>query len=220
VYFADERSARIHARRRKELLQLLFPSFRAGLDAFLRFRRNSAALRALAEDADIGVLMLDPSGVRARENDFFRELMSSEPERERVRAEAIRAMRGATSLRSSRGSPSRSRPAHTEIRTASGRYRVSATFLSEGGFPESVLTVALVERLGDKPLTGRELGARYLLTRREIETAMLVRHGLPTRQIATELGISLNTARRHVERILDKLDVTNRTAAAAKISGH
>jgi DNA-binding NarL/FixJ family response regulator len=83
-----------------------------------------------------------------------------------------------------------------------------------------VLTVALVERLGDKPLTGRELGARYLLTRREIETAMLVRHGLPTRQIATELGISLNTARRHVERILDKLDVNNRTAAAAKISGH
>jgi PAS domain-containing protein len=103
VYFADERSARIHARRRKELLQLLFPSFRAGLDAFLRFRRNSAALRALAEDADIGVLMLDPSGVRARENDFFRQLMSSQPERERVRAEAKPAMRGATSLPSSRG---------------------------------------------------------------------------------------------------------------------
>jgi DNA-binding NarL/FixJ family response regulator len=46
-----------------------------------------------------------------------------------------------------------------------------------------------------------------------------VRNRLPTRQIATELGISLNTARRHVEKILLKLDVTNRTAAAAKIAG-
>ncbi|MEO6529020.1 MAG: LuxR C-terminal-related transcriptional regulator [Gemmatimonadaceae bacterium] len=108
---------------------------------------------------------------------------------------------------------------NTEVRTATARYRVSATFLSEGGSRESVLAIGLVERLRDKPLTGPELRARFLLTRREIETAMLVRHGLPTRQIATELGISLNTARRHVEKILFKLDVSNRTAAAAKISG-
>ena len=81
------------------------------------------------------------------------------------------------------------------------------------------MAVALVERLAPIPLTGRELRARFLLTRREIETAMLVRHGLPTREIATELGISLNTARRHVEKLLLKLDVSTRTAAAAKISG-
>ena len=82
-----------------------------------------------------------------------------------------------------------------------------------------MLTVALVERLGDRRLTGRELGTRFLLTHREIETAMLVGHGLPTREIATELGISVNTARRHVEKILLKLHVPNRTAAAAKLSG-
>ena len=81
------------------------------------------------------------------------------------------------------------------------------------------MAVARVERLGDKPLTGRELGTRFLLMHREIETAMLVRSGLPTRDIATELGISVTTARRHVEKALLELDVTNHTAAAAKISG-
>ena len=219
VYFTDERSARAHAHHRKQLLRLLFPAFRAGLDAFLSFGHNTAALTALAEDACVGVLILEPSGARARENDFFRQLMSSEPERDRVRVEAMRAMRVAKNLGGSPGAPSPTRPTHTEIRTGTARYRVSATFLADRGVPQSMLPVALVERLGDKPLTGRELGTRYLLTRREIETAMLVRHGLPTRQIASELGISVNTARRHVERILEKLDVTNRTAAAAKISG-
>ena len=219
VYFADERAARARAHRRKQLLRLLFPAFHAGLDAFLRFRHDSAALTALVEDAAIGVLVLGPTGQRTRENEFFRQLMSSEPERDRVRAEAIRAMRGASNLKISNGLPSRSRLANSEVRTAAARYRVSTTFLSGGGFRASTLTVALVERLGDRPLTGRELGARFRLTHREIETAMLVRHGLPTREIATQLGISQNTARRHVEKILLKLDVTNRTAAAAKISG-
>jgi len=219
VYFDSERAARVHAHRRKQLLRLLFPAFRTGLDVFLSFRRNSAALGALVEDAGIGVLVFDPAGVHARENEFFRQLMACEPERDRVRVEVIRVVQGASSLRMSTGLSVRSRPATTEVRTASARYRVSATFLSEAVSREPMLTVALVERVDDRPLTGRELSARFLLTRREIETAMLVRHGLPTREIATELGISLNTARRHVERILSKLDVTNRTAAAAKISG-
>jgi DNA-binding CsgD family transcriptional regulator len=219
VYFADERSAAIAAPRRKQLLRLLYPAFRAGLDVYLSFRHNAAALTALVEDAGIGVVIFEPPDLRARENEFFGQLMSCEPERDRVRVEVIRAVRGASNLRRPSGSSSRSRPTNTEVRTACARYRLSATFLSGHGSRESVLATVLVERLGDRPLTGRELGARFLLTRREIETAMLVRHGLPTRQIAIELGVSLNTARRHVEKILFKLDVTNRTAAAAKISG-
>lgn len=219
VYFSDERAARTRARRRKQLLRLLYPAFRAGLDVFLSFRRNAAALTALVEDADIGVVVFEPNGVHGRENEFFRQLMSCEPERDRVRVEVCRAVRGTKNLRTSSSVPSRSRPAITEVRTGSARYRVSATLLSKECSRNSMLAVALVEPRCDKALTGRELGARFQLTRREIETAMLVRHGMPTRQIATELGISLNTARRHVEKILLKLDVNNRTAAAAKMSG-
>jgi DNA-binding CsgD family transcriptional regulator len=219
VYFADERSARPGAHRRKQLLRLLYPAFRAGLDAFLCLRQNAAALSALAEDAAIGVLMFAPTERRARENDFFRQLMSGEPERDRVRAEVSSTIQGALSLRACGGPASHARRVQTAVRTSSARYRITATFLSDHRTRESIVSIALVERLGDRPLTARELGARFSLTHRELETAMLVRHGLPTREIATELGISLNTARRHVEKILFKLDVPNRTAAAAKISG-
>ena len=219
VYFASEISARTRAHRRKQLLQLLYPAFRAGLDVFLSFRRSSAGLRLLAEEARIGVLLFEVTGLHARENEFFRQLMSVEPERDRVRLEVFRAVQGARSLRTSSGMVSGSRPVNIEVRTGFARYRVSSTFLSEPGTRNPMHAVALVERLGDRPLTGTELGARFLLTRREIETAMLMRHGLPTREIASELGIAVNTARRHVEKILLKLDVTNRTAAAAKIAG-
>jgi DNA-binding NarL/FixJ family response regulator len=219
VYFDHERTARTRAQRRKQLLQLLFPAFRAGLDAYLSFRRNSAALTALVEGAAIGVLIFEATGLRARENEFFRQLMSVEPERDRVRVEVCRAVRGAFDLRIANGLPSQSPQVNSEVRTGAARYRVAATLLWEGVPQEPMMAIALVERLVNRPLTAPELGARFLLTRREIETAMLVRNGLPTRQIATELGISLNTARRHVEKILLKLDVTNRTAAAAKIGG-
>ena len=42
----------------------------------------------------------------------------------------------------------------------------------------------------------------------------------PFRQIAEELVISENTARNHVSRILDKLDLTRRSEAAAFAAQH
>jgi DNA-binding NarL/FixJ family response regulator len=79
--------------------------------------------------------------------------------------------------------------------------------------------VALVDRVEGKPIGASEMAARFSLTKREIETALLVRNGLSTRQIAATLGTSVNTARRHTESILWKLGVHNRTAVAAKLSG-
>lgn len=219
VYFSSERSARPKAHGRKQLLRLLFPAFRAGLETFVCLRRNAAALSALADDAAIGVVVLEPSGQPARENDWLRRLMSREPERDRVRKEIARAIRNAARLRACSDGACRTARAHTDIRTGSARYRVSATFLTDPARPDAPLSIALVERLDEGVPSERELGVRFSLTRREIEVAMLVPRGLSSREIATALGISPNTARRHVERILQKLDVRNRTAAAAKISG-
>jgi DNA-binding CsgD family transcriptional regulator len=219
VYFSDEGAARSRAHRRKQLLRLLFPAFRAGLETFLCFRRNAAALTALADDAAIGVLVFDPVGQHARENDYLQELMSREPERDRVRAEMRRAIRGSAHLRACSDLASSHPQAHIDVRTGAARYRVSATFLSDHGRLGSPLTIALVERLDPVHPSGQELGAQFSLTPREIEVAMLLPRGLSSREIATALGISLNTARRHVERLLLKLNVRNRTAAAAKISG-
>jgi DNA-binding CsgD family transcriptional regulator len=82
-----------------------------------------------------------------------------------------------------------------------------------------VKAIALVEKVEGRSVDASELAARFSLTHREIETAQLLRSGLSSRQIAADLGISVNTVRRHIESVLLKLDVHTRTAAAAKLSG-
>ena len=52
-----------------------------------------------------------------------------------------------------------------------------------------------------------------VLTSREVEVLDLVAQGLSNKDIASALGIALETAKVHVKNILFKLGVTDRTAA-------
>jgi len=58
------------------------------------------------------------------------------------------------------------------------------------------------------------------LSDREKEVLVLVARGLTNRQIGEELVISENTARNHVSRILDKLELARRSEAAAFAAQH
>jgi DNA-binding NarL/FixJ family response regulator len=68
--------------------------------------------------------------------------------------------------------------------------------------------------------TSRERGAATslpkALTPREMEVLSRLALGETNRQIAEELHISLSTVKRHLERILSKLGVSDRTQAAVK----
>ena len=55
----------------------------------------------------------------------------------------------------------------------------------------------------------------YSLTARELEVLRLVASGCANQEIAAALFISVPTAKRHLTTILGKLQVDNRTAAAA-----
>lgn len=57
--------------------------------------------------------------------------------------------------------------------------------------------------------------AAPVLSRREREVLMLLAEGLSNKEIARQLGISLDTAKFHVGRVIDKLDATGRTDAVA-----
>lgn len=60
------------------------------------------------------------------------------------------------------------------------------------------------------------------LTPRQVRVLMMLSEGLPTRQIASDLGVTEETVKAHVSDILQKLDVESRTQAvieAAKIAG-
>ena len=55
--------------------------------------------------------------------------------------------------------------------------------------------------------------SRSTLTARELEILEMLAKGLTNKQIGTALGISGNTARNHVNNILEKLEVCDRTEA-------
>jgi DNA-binding CsgD family transcriptional regulator/pimeloyl-ACP methyl ester carboxylesterase len=79
-------------------------------------------------------------------------------------------------------------------------------FLDEIGFPGTT-------RVGQSaPPDG--------LSTRELEVLRLLAAGKGNQQIADELVISLNTARKHVANILDKTGTTNRTEAAGYARDH
>ena len=54
------------------------------------------------------------------------------------------------------------------------------------------------------------------LTPRELEVLRLMQLGRTNRQVAEELYISQGTAKRHVENIIAKLEVSDRTQAVVK----
>lgn len=77
------------------------------------------------------------------------------------------------------------------------------------------LTMRLVERLREMPASGAGLRpVRSTLTSREWEVLDLICAGVGTRAIAADLGLSVETVRSHVKRILRKLGAHSREEAA------
>ena len=57
--------------------------------------------------------------------------------------------------------------------------------------------------------------SKWDLTRRENEVLEVLRTGASDKEIASALGVSRSTASKHVENILKKMKVPNRTAAVS-----
>ena len=54
------------------------------------------------------------------------------------------------------------------------------------------------------------------LTAREVEVLQLLAAGAPNRAIAQQLVVSLETVKKHLSHLFDKLGVANRTQAVAR----
>jgi DNA-binding NarL/FixJ family response regulator len=74
---------------------------------------------------------------------------------------------------------------------------------------------AVAETVGRTRTVGR-VGPLETLTPRELEVLGLMKLGCTNRQIAQELVISLGTAKNHVEHIIAKLGVSDRTQAVVR----
>jgi DNA-binding NarL/FixJ family response regulator len=93
----------------------------------------------------------------------------------------------------------------------------------EGDTPlDSGLAMELLRRLGEEAPAHRtaegaaEATLPNPLTPREIEVLGLLASGRTNRRIAEELHLSLSTVKRHLEHIIKKLKVSDRTQAAVK----
>ena len=94
-----------------------------------------------------------------------------------------------------------------EAATLAAAWRAEAVVLGMVPWLERLDEVATA--IGSTPAEPGPLSAR------ELEVAALVARGLTNRQIAGELYLSERTAQNHVQHILTKLGVANRTQIAA-----
>jgi LuxR family maltose regulon positive regulatory protein len=97
------------------------------------------------------------------------------------------------------------RPTH-----GSDRIRTRALALLEAFVPTANLVPASTR---DAPSASQLVEP---LSEREVEVLRLVAAGRPNREIASELFVTLDTVKKHVTHILGKLEVANRTEAAAR----
>ncbi|MBI3791434.1 MAG: hypothetical protein HY275_11230 [Gemmatimonadetes bacterium] len=65
--------------------------------------------------------------------------------------------------------------------------------------------------------TPEALIRRYRLTPRQAEVALEVAFGGRNRDVATRMGLSVHTVRRHVERILKKLGISSRGSILSRM---
>jgi DNA-binding CsgD family transcriptional regulator len=81
------------------------------------------------------------------------------------------------------------------------------------------LAVARKAMLQDGPVFPpcEAIQARFTLTPREAEVALLLAEGLDNQRIAELLSISPHTARRHTERVLRGLGIASRAAVAVTL---
>jgi DNA-binding CsgD family transcriptional regulator len=200
------------------LLTAFVPALKAGVEALTRLDAHRTALDNLHEP----LLIVDENGRELHRNRTLTRLLDPDAERERVLGEARFLARRLGTL----GFPvpgfqnqTPFAPGIREVHTQHGHYRLRGTVVAPGLFAASgVVMIAVETRQAAPALPPPEtLRARYGLTRREAEVALLLAEGLSNDEIADRLFISTHTARHHTENVLAKLALPSRKGLALKL---
>ena len=102
--------------------------------------------------------------------------------------------------------------------------RLNFTSLERGAIPDRYVQILQLlaphfVTLYRRAAARRARGAHSLVSPRELEILSLVGAGRTNKEIARELWLSPHTVRSHLENVFEKLEVTNRTAAVARVFG-
>lgn len=188
-------------------------------------RTRDAALAAAIDTAEDGVRVTDRFGGVLHENRRLRDFVEQDTEGGML----VRGLRDAwhsviersrTNSSSGRMHADDMRPVEIRLRTGSATYRVRATPVREVSNRAigDVLIVLWIRRNPHLQFVDPTKRVRYGLTAREWRVALLISAGSATREIGESLGISVHTARRHIESVLRKLAIHSRAAVRDRLA--
>jgi DNA-binding NarL/FixJ family response regulator len=171
------------------------------------------------------VCVAEGSGRILFQNTAFRDFVRSGPHVRALRAAINDARSVALSrLKAVAGTrPSTAQVASfaTDTHTVPSRFHVRCTVVRRTADARRLReTVVIWVRtpLSQRPAVS-ELRTAYGLTEREAHVGILIESGARTREIASALGISVHTARRHSEAVLRKLNVRSRLEVRSRLRG-
>jgi DNA-binding CsgD family transcriptional regulator len=193
------------------MMQLLVPSFLAGVGMVAETERWRSSLGAALDAADAAAWVFTPTAdVLSHRNESARLLMARDAQRCAVEAAVTRLARElGQSVDCKKTGRSSALPvdATSCVRTPTAAYSIRGCRVAAGRLAPGPSILVVVRRTTPAPPDAAELQARHGLTRRELEVAELVWGGFATAEVAIRLGISIHTARRHMERLYRKLGV-------------
>lgn len=190
------------AEREIALLEIAYPALHAGVLTHLRLTRHRAHLLQVMDELDQALAVYDASGRLLHRTPRMVAELSCNVAGE-VLAAHVEAARTATH-------------GPRYISGAGFRCRIRAFRYTPPG--AETLNVVVLERHMPAARSDEQLRADFCLTGAEIRVAREIASGKSNREVAVSLCISIHTAKRHTERVLQKMGVRTRAAVAAKLT--
>jgi DNA-binding CsgD family transcriptional regulator len=199
-----------------DVMRAFVPSLRAGLAVLDHLHAHRATLDLV----DAPTAVFDLGGREIVRNASLTSLLAACPDADAllgtIRQAAEDARRCYAPRRSEPSAPFA--PATRTFRAPHVQYHVRATIVGAGAFDRDESILVSVQTTTAPSLPGTEaLAGRFDLTPREAEVALLLADGRSNAEIAEQLFISPHTTKRHVEKVLAKLEVSSRAKVLARL---
>lgn len=209
---------RVFGERETTLLRLLRPAFLAGVRTELAWRSAFADLLETLDALQVPALIGDTAGAEIHQTPALDAVLRDEPERDLVRRAMLDLLSRARTMGKG-GAEACARAATREVDTRGARYRLWACLHARSRAAARPLVVVSLEPARFSGCSHEALRERFGLTAAELRVCLLLARGRSNAEVARELFISPHTAKRHTERVLQKLGARSRAEVAARLLG-
>jgi len=193
------------------MMRLAAPAFEAGVASIIAAGSWRSSLAATFDSLVTPAWVFSATAHKVvHRNASAGLLMNEDPEAASLEAAVTALARGlaqsAEHTKSTAGNQW-SVQATASVRTHTAAYVLRASYVAPARLGPGRTILVVARRTTPQPLDAEVLRARFGLSRRELEVAALVVDGFGIADISKRFGISVHTARRHLERLYRKLGV-------------